>query len=375
MTSDKRACCVTRRNVLGASGAWLCTSTPSFAQNFAQDSHETPSLHEIAARNGLSFGATVNTNIFTDPRYAALVVRECGVLVAENHFKWGMLRHSPAHFDPAIADKIVSFAKSSKMRMRGHTLFFQEALPAWTLTEIEKSSPEAVLTKHIELVASHFGDAVDSWDVMNEVVLVEDGRADGLRRNIFMDRMGPAYIDLAFHTAHMAAPRAELVYNDWVAPYGGLYFNARRAKLLALLEGLVSRKVPIHAFGVQSHLKAWQSDSDDRAWTKFLHEVSDLGLKIHLTELDVADQKLPADIKTRDRAVADATRNYLDVTLANRAVRDVLTWNLSDRYGAVALYMPRADGLLPRALPFDEQNRPKLMRQALAQSLRSAPSR
>ena len=73
--------------------------------------------------------------------------------------------------------------------------------------------------------------------------------------------------------------------------------------------------------------------------------------------------------------MADATRNYLDVTLANRAVRDVLTWNLSDRYGAVALYMPRADGLLPRALPFDEQNRPKLMRQALAQSLRSAPSR
>jgi GH35 family endo-1,4-beta-xylanase len=96
----------------------LCTSTPSFAQNFAQDSHETPSLHEIAARNGLSFGATVNTNIFTDPRYAALVVRECGVLVAENHFKWGMLRHSPAHFDPAIADKIVSFAKSgSSARM------------------------------------------------------------------------------------------------------------------------------------------------------------------------------------------------------------------------------------------------------------------
>lgn len=361
--------------MLGASGALMLMSTPSFGQDFAQDSDEAPSLHEIAARNGLSFGAAVNTNIFTDTRYASLVRRECGVLVAENHFKWGMLRHSPSHFDPAIADKIVRFAQASKMRIRGHTLFFQEALPEWTSTEIEKSSPESVLTKHIEMVAGHFGDAVDSWDVMNEVILVEDGRADGLRQNIFLDRMGPAYIDLAFHVAHMAAPRAELVYNDWVAPYGGLYFNARRAKILSLLEGLVSRKVPIHAFGVQSHLKAWQSDSDDRAWAEFLHEVSCLGLKIHITELDVADQKLPADIKTRDRAVADATRNYLDVTLANRAVRDVLTWNLSDRYGAVALYMPRADGLLPRALPFDDENQPKLMRQALAQSLRSAPSR
>jgi endo-1,4-beta-xylanase len=350
-------------------------SAPSFGQNFAQDNDEDPSLHEIAARNGLSFGAAVNTNIFTDSRYATLVARECGVLVAENHFKWGMLRNSPAHFDPAIADRIVTFAKSRKMRMRGHTLFFQEALPAWTLREIEKSTPEAVLTKHIELVASHFGDAVDSWDVMNEVVLVEDGRADGLRRNIFMDRIGPAYIDLAFHAARIAAPLAELVYNDWVAPYGGVYFNARRAKILALLKGLVTRNAPVDAFGVQSHLKAWQSDSDDRAWSRFLKDVADLGLKIHITELDVADQKLPADLQTRDRAVADATRNYLDVTLANRAVRDVLTWSLSDRYGAVALYMPRPDGLLPRALPFDEHNRPKLMRQALAQSLRAAPSR
>lgn len=225
------------------------------------------------------------------------------------------------------------------------------------------------------MVAGHFGDKIHSWDVMNEVVLVEDGRTDGLRRNIFLDRMGPAYIDLAFHVASIAAPRAELVYNDWVAPYGGLYFNARRAKILALLEGMVSRNVPLHAFGVQSHLKAWQSDSDDRAWSQFLKNVSDLGLKIHITELDVADQKLPANVNARDRAVADATRRYLDITLANRSVRDVLTWNLSDHYGAVALYMPRPDGLLPRALPFDEQNRPKLMRHALAQSLRSAPDR
>lgn len=368
---NKRTRGVTRRHILGAGGALVFLNGASLAQ----DSDETPPLHAIAARNGLAFGAAVNTNIFSDPAYAALVARECGVLVAENHFKWGMLRHNPSHFDPAIADKIVNFAKTHKMRMRGHTLFFQESLPEWALTQIEKTSPEAVLTRHIEMVAGHFGDDIHSWDVMNEVVLVEDGRADGLRRNIFMDRMGPAYIDLAFHAASKAAPRAELVYNDWVAPYGGLYFNARRVKILALLEGLVSRNVPVHAFGVQSHLKAWQSDSDDRAWSKFLKQISDLGLKIHLTELDVADQKLPADIKTRDRAVADATRRYLDVTLANRSVRDVLTWNLSDRYGAVALYMPRPDGLLPRALPFDDQNRPKLMRQALAQSLRAAPAR
>lgn len=363
---------LTRRNLLLGAGAAVMASSEALR---AQDREEIPPLHQIASRNGLSFGTAVNTNIFSDPDYAALVARECGVLVAENHFKWGMLRHGPAHFDPAIADKIVSFAKSHEMRMRGHTLFFQEALPEWVLPEIQKSSAEAVLLKHIKLTAGHFGDAVQSWDVMNEVVLVEDGRADGLRRNVFLDRMGPGYIDLAFFAASEAAPRAELVYNDWVAPYGGLYFNARRAKILALLEGLVSRGAPVHAFGVQSHLNAWQKDSDDRAWSKFLRDVSDLGLKIHITELDVADQKLSPDAQTRDRAVADATRRYLDVTLANRAVRDVLTWNLSDRYGAVSLYLPRADGLLPRALPFDESNRPKLMRTALAQSLGAAPAR
>lgn len=122
MKIDKRARGVTRRNVLTACGSLLLSDVA----DSARDSDEARPLHEIAARNGLAVGAAVNTNIFTDPAYAALISRECGVLVAENHFKWGLLRHGPSHFNPSVADRIISFAKTHDMRMRGHTLFFRK---------------------------------------------------------------------------------------------------------------------------------------------------------------------------------------------------------------------------------------------------------
>ncbi len=44
------------------------------------------------------------------------------------------------------------------------------------------------------------------------------------------------------------------------------------------------------------------------------------------------DNNLPADTAVRDRAVADFTRGYLDVTLAYPQLRDVLVWGLSDAH-------------------------------------------
>ncbi|WP_188312101.1 endo-1,4-beta-xylanase [Salinarimonas soli] len=361
---------MTRRGVLTASAAAALGPAPALGR----DVSATP-LHALAAGRGLSFGTAVNTNVLTDPSYAALVARECNVIVAENHFKWGMLRPTPAQADFSVADQIVAFGQSHGMRVRGHTLFFQEALSAWVPQEIARTSAERVLEDHIRLVCGHFGRGVSSWDVMNEVVLPEDGRPDGLRRNVFLEAMGPSYVGKAFWIAREAAPGAELVYNDWIGPYAGRYFETRRARLLQLLEGLVRSGAPVQAFGVQSHLDASRDDVDERGWAAFLQRASDLGLRLHLTELDVADQKLPADPGTRDRKTADAVRRYLDVTLDNKAVRDLLTWNLSDRYTAVSIYLPRPDGLPPRSLPYGDGDRPKPMREAIAQALVAAPAR
>jgi endo-1,4-beta-xylanase len=50
------------------------------------------------------------------------------------------------------------------------------------------------------------------------------------------------------------------------------------------------------------------------------------------SELDVADEKAPADEVVRDRLVADAYSRFLDAALDEPAVKMVVTWGLSDRH-------------------------------------------
>src|SRR6185312_7112392 len=93
------------------------------------------------------------------------------------------------------------------------------------------------------------------------------------------------------------------------------------------------------------------------------------GLAILITELDVEDTGGPSDIAVRDRAVADEARHFLDVALDSRAVKTVLTWNLSDRY-----VDPPDEWKLKlmnwrfRKTPYDTAMRKKPLWQALAQS-------
>jgi endo-1,4-beta-xylanase len=128
--------------------------------------------------------------------------------------------------------------------------------------------------------------------------------------------------------------------------------------------------------GIQSHLDASINHLFNRnKFRKFLHDVASLGLKIFITELDVADQKLPADVYTRDRLVAEAYESFLSAVLDEPAVTTVITWGLSDRYTWLSNFAPRNDGLPVRSLPLDDQLNRKLAWNAMAKAFDNAPRR
>ena len=102
-----------------------------------------------------------------------------------------------------------------------------------------------------------------------------------------------------------------------------------------------------------------------------------MGLAIYVTELDVCDRELPAEIAARDQAVAAYTKRYLDVVLDEPATRTVMTWGLSDR-STWMLHDPagaRPDRLPPRPLPYDTHLSPKPMRDALLSAFSHARAR
>lgn len=333
-------------------------------------------LGDRATAKGLLYGAAATARkIQQDSAFAAVVARECKLLVAENDLKWRALRPTPEQFDFTRGDALAAFAQAHNLRFRGHTCVWHNALPDWFEQVVTHQNAEQFLTDHIRTVVGHYAGKMHSWDVVNEAIDPVGEGIDGLRDTPWHRFLGADYIDIAFHTAAAADPNALLVLNDYDLDYAIPRDAAKREAILRLLQGLVARGVPVHALGMQAHLRASEPNFDPMILRDFLRQVADLGLKILITELDVVDQDLPRALHTRDLAVANVYQTYLDTVLQEPAVIAVLTWGLSDRYTWLAGFRPRSDGAAPRPLPLDALLHRKPAWSAIASAFDQAPSR
>lgn len=353
---------LTRRLFLEqAAGAGLATGLrPSFAARTG--------MRDIAARRGLVFGCAAATYELKDADFSAALARESGILSAEYEMKRAALEPQRDQYDFSGGDGLLAFARTHGMTFRGHTLVWHHSNPPWLEEALQGADADHLLTGYIAAVAGHYKGRVRSWDVINEAISPPDGRSDGLRSTMWLKRFGPGYIDTAFHAAHDADPRALLVYNDWGCELGAPENDRFRAVTLNFLERALARNVPIHALGLQGHLSAFGMQVDQKKLANFLGSVKAMGLTILVTEHDVDDSGGPSDIAIRDRAVADASRRFLDVMLSSDATKIVLTWGLSDRFVDPPGWRDRLAGRYPRPLPLDRDYQRKPMWRAMAEA-------
>ncbi len=364
----------TTRAAVGVSVvAWGCGSEAE--QETEPPSPESDSLAARARARGLLYGAAVEADrLSSDGAFSAAVARECNILVPEVSMKWAALRPTASSYDFTRGDALAAIARSNGQRLRGHTLVWHQALPAWFATTVDAGNAERFLREHIASVAGHYAGQMHSWDVVNEAIDTSSGRADGLRDTPWLRFLGPRHLDLAFTTAATADPAALLTYNEY-----GLELTssaARRQATLGLLTGLKDRGVPVHALGIQGHVggAAW-SQFDPVAFGDFVDRVVTLGLKVFITELDVRDDHLPGDQTQRDQGVAAIYKAYLETALARPQVTTVLTWGLSDKYTWLASQSPRGDKLPVRPLPLDNAMQRKPAWQAVAEAFQRAVAR
>lgn len=335
---------------------------------------DTP-LKQRAAAKGLIYGAEAGTfELEQNPDLVEAILRECAILV-NDAIKWEFIRPAPSQFEFGRADQFAQFTREQNLLGRGHTLVWHYNLPQWFSETVTRQNVESVLVEHVQTVTRRYAGQMHSWDVVNEAVEPKDGRSDQLRRSPWLELLGPEYVDLAFRIAAEADPDALLVYNDYGVEYGNAEQEARRTGILKLLERLKAQGTPVHALGIQAHMVGDQSDFAPNRLRRFLADVASLDLKILITELDVIDQKLPADVETRDRVVASVYEDLLSVVLDEPAVIAVLTWGLTDRHTWISSYFPRPDGLPVRPLPFDQAIARKSAWNAMARAFDQAASR
>jgi endo-1,4-beta-xylanase len=363
---------MTRRHLLAAaSGAAIAGTLEASAQTTTDKT-----LVGAAKAKNLIYGAAMATwQTDRDVTLRRTFDRQCGAVVPEYEMKWGAIEAVRGTRNYGGADRVVSFARSHGLQVRGHAAIWHRTLPKWVEPALRAEGIE-VMSAHIRDLMAHYKGLFRSWDIVNEAIEPKDGQPDSLRNSPFLRYLGPDYIGRAFTIAAEADPNIQGFYNEY-----GLYHNdstdqARRTAVLALLEKLKRDGVPIYGLGIQGHL-AMGRPFDAAVFTGFLREVAGLGLKILITELDIDDRSLTQTISERDRLVGERATQFLTAALSERAVEGVLTWGLSDKYSWLntSQYQKRSDGSMNRCLPYDENFQAKPFWYSLYYAFRNAPLR
>ena len=288
------------RLALFAGSMILLTGCPHRRSGPAHGASAPPKVSTLkagGARHDILISTAVNPVHLDDAQYTNVLTTEFAGVEPENAMKFGPIHPRPnideQPYDFAAADRLVAFAERRGMRVRGHTLVWHRQNPDWvTKSNFDTAQLNSILEDHIKTVVTHFGNKVFAWDVVNEAF--ED---DGTLRNTiwynqpgigFADK-GTSYIATAFEWAHSANPAAKLFYND----YNAETVNKKSDAIYAMAREFKSRGVPINGIGFQMHVTLKSDTPEDlQSFAVNLKRFADLGLEIHITELDV---RLPSD--------------------------------------------------------------------------------
>ena len=248
---------LSRRHVLAGG---LAAFGASIAAPFCTpiEAAETDRLKRLAAEKGLIYGTTISAKQIThDAAFIAVVEQQAGLVVPENDMKWQDINlGAPGKDDYSRADTIAGFAVESGMALRGHNLLWYFRTPSWFFTLPDRAAKERAVVDRITTLVGRYRGIIHSWDVVNEPSEPNDGRPDGLRKAVFLEALGPGYLDLTYRLAHETDPGARLVVNEYDIELDAPEHEARRTVLLALLERMQKAGTPVNAVGIQAHLSA-----------------------------------------------------------------------------------------------------------------------
>jgi endo-1,4-beta-xylanase len=295
--------------------------------------------------------------------YATVAAREFDFATPENELKWEMTEPRRGQFDFTRADRVVRFAESHAMKLKGHTLVWHKQLPSWMKELTQPGEIRAAMTEHITQLVSYYRGRVLAWDVVNEALSETEGY--GLRDSVFR-RLGDEYLDEAFTLAHEADPDALLIYND----FGIEGTEGKGESAYQLVKGLCQRGVPIHGVGLQTHthVAGAPTGSSLKAQTA---RFAELGLIVYVSELDVSVCSVAGDQANKWAAQSQRYHELLTACVSEPAFAGVTFWGVTDKYSWLNRHEPcTADPFgAPWPLLFDDQYRAKPAWQAVRDAL------
>ncbi len=326
-------------------------SSESTLESTPESSSETvlaEGIKDLFAKHGIKAGTCLTPQMTSNKKSSTLITSQFNSVTMENAMKPDYLFNrtkSQKTGDLVVelnkdAIKMLDWAKANNMSVRGHTLVWYSQTPQWIFYE-DFNQSKALVSREVmlERLESYikqvfrlleekgYTEIIYAYDVVNEAWM-EDGT---MRQNKWLETIGDDYLWQTFYLADKYAPESiDLYYND----YNEQYKTETLYKFAESLKDENGRSF-IDGIGFQAHL--YTSDNLT-AYFETVDRLSQLGLKIELTELDVclgAYQKpLEANeenLKKQGKFYYNLIQGLLERIDAGTLNMDALTfWGYSD---------------------------------------------
>ena len=319
--------------------------------------------------------------------HRSLLRQHFNSLTPENEMKYEPTEPEEGRFCFDGADPVFSLAREMGIKVRAHAPVWHNQTPAWMYRDGDRpASPELICERidaHSRALCERYGQDVYAWDVVNEAARDDapdpeknPGESEVYRNSEYFRLCGTAFIESAFRSMDRYAPDAQLFYNDY-----NECDPRKRERIVRLIRNLQEKGCRIDGIGMQQH-HFILPDYDEIK--RSIEIYAGLGLRIHVTELDVsmmatvnagAKRLRPEDPGFAEyiQEVARATPEklarideiYVKLFEIYRSYADVIdcvtTWGIADDYTWLDWFgmrpgMPR---IKQHPLLFDEQEQPK----------------
>ena len=356
----RREIAVPRRRYVATLTLALVLALPVAVPARPADANPVTALRLIAARKGIYIGTMLDGASHRETLGGRLVGTACtefNMLSPGNALKFDVVHPAEGRYDWTAAERLWAIAQACGQRFTGTPLVWRWQLPAWVLGyDGQPAKLRAILRDHITQVVKHFAGRITVWDVVNEAI----GGDGKLIHDIWLDNLGPSYVEDAFRWARQADRTAKLYYNDFNADGMGRKGNG----VFRWVTRWRARGVPIDGLGVQVH---GPLQARSRAeLVENLRRYARLGMETRLSEIAIPIGRGTA----RDLNHQAATyRTLASACFASGTnCRMFTVWGVTDRYyRPVASWKGSCCGLA-----FDEEFNPKPAYWALRAALLGA---
>lgn len=270
---------------------------------------EYENIKDLFGSYGIKAGTCISQKMIYDPNFSNLMTEQFNSVTLENAMKPDAILNQSASkkADDIVVEfksetkNLLDWAKKNNMSLRGHTIIWHSQTPEWIFHEEFNASKDLVsrevMLKRMESYISQvfslleeqgYIDMIYAYDVVNEAW--EDNGT--MRDTLWKQTIGDDYLYWAFYYADKYAPESvDLYYNDYNEQF-------KYPAVTDFVKNLKddSGRMLIDGIGLQAHL---YTKDDLNLYFKAVDEYAKCGIKVSLTELDVAlgtyQNKLPND--------------------------------------------------------------------------------